>query len=49
MNGKLAILISDNERLKAIVLGNEEKIYTLNKSCDEARKQVEQFLNEIEK
>ena len=44
-NGKLAILISENERLKGIVLGNEEEISDLKKSCDETQelldKQIE--------
>ena len=38
MKGKLAILISDNERLKTIILGNEEEISALNKSCDKIQK-----------
>jgi DNA repair exonuclease SbcCD ATPase subunit len=44
-NGKLAILISENERLKGIVLGNEEEISDLEKSCNETQelldKQIE--------
>ena len=44
-NGKLAILISENERLKGIVLGNEEEISDLEKACDETQelldKQIE--------
>ena len=44
-NGKLAILISENERLKGIVLGNEEEISDLKKACDETQelldKQIE--------
>lgn len=44
-NGKLAILISENERLKGIVLGNEVEISDLKKSCDETQelldKQIE--------
>lgn len=44
-NGKLAILISENERLKGIVLCNEVEISDLKKSCDETQelldKQIE--------
>lgn len=47
-NGKLAILISENERLKGIVLGNEVEISDLKKSCDETQelldKQIEATL-----